>query len=143
MLYTVFQTEDVTSKNPEQEKKAAPAETVEIKEEQIDEAFKEQPKINVSLETGPVSSRLERAKKAVEKFDQTLGDAALAGSASRVNVDQKMMINCKADLNQLVPFKYDWAWQKYLDGCANHWMPQEINMTSDIVLWKSEDGLTE
>jgi hypothetical protein len=32
----------------------------------------------------------------------------------RVQVDQKMMINCKADLNQLVPFKYDWAWQKYL-----------------------------
>ena len=40
-------------------------------------------------------------------------------------------------------FKYDWAWQKYLDGSANHWMPQEINMTNDIVLWKSEDGLTE
>jgi len=25
----------------------------------------------------------------------------------RVNVDQKRMINCRADLNQLVPFKYD------------------------------------
>ena len=53
------------------------------------------------------------------------------------------MINCRADLNQLVPFKYDWAWQKYIDGCANHWMPQEINMTADIALWKSEDGLTD
>ncbi|MDE0364936.1 MAG: ribonucleotide-diphosphate reductase subunit beta [Gammaproteobacteria bacterium] len=61
----------------------------------------------------------------------------------RVTVDQKAMINCRADLNQLVPFKYDWAWQKYLDGCANHWMPQEINMTADIALWKSEDGLTD
>ena len=60
----------------------------------------------------------------------------------RVTVDQKAMINCRADLNQLVPFKYDWAWQKYLDGCANHWMPQEINMTADIMLWKSEGGLT-
>ena len=60
----------------------------------------------------------------------------------RVTVDQKAMINCRADLNQLVPFKYDWAWQKYLDGCANHWMPQEINMTADIALWKSEDGLS-
>ena len=63
-------------------------------------------------------------------------------SRERVTVDQKAMINCRADLNQLVPFKYDWAWQKYLDGCANHWMPQEINMTADIMLWKSEDGLT-
>ena len=138
-----FETPEASKKLPEQEKKAAPAETVEIKDEQIDVAFKEQPEINVSLETGPLSSRLERAKKAVEKFDQTLGDDALAGSASRVNVDEKAMINCSADVNQLVPFKYDWAWQKYLDGCANHWMPQEVNMTGDIALWKSEEGLSE
>ncbi|MGR9073109.1 MAG: ribonucleotide-diphosphate reductase subunit beta [Gammaproteobacteria bacterium] len=63
--------------------------------------------------------------------------------ARRIQVDDKRVINCRADLNQLVPFKYEWAWQKYLDGCANHWMPQEINMTSDIALWKSESGLTE
>ena len=63
-------------------------------------------------------------------------------SYERVTVDQKAMINCRADLNQLVPFKYDWAWQKYLDGCANHWMPQEVNMTADIALWKSENGLS-
>ena len=61
-------------------------------------------------------------------------------SQERVTVDQKAMINCRADLNQLVPFKYDWAWQKYLDGCANHWMPQEVNMTADISLWKDPDG---
>ena len=138
-----FETPEAAKKLPEQEKQAAPAETVEIKDEQIDEAFKEQPEINVSLETGPLSSRLERAKKAVEKFDQTLGNDALAGSASRVKVDEKAMINCSADVNQLVPFKYDWAWQKYLDGCANHWMPQEVNMTGDIALWKSEEGLSE
>ena len=70
-------------------------------------------------------------------------DGAEAENLERVTVDQKAMINCRADLNQLVPFKYDWAWQKYLDGCANHWMPQEINMTADIALWKGEDGLTD
>jgi ribonucleoside-diphosphate reductase beta chain len=52
------------------------------------------------------------------------------------------MINCRADLNQLVPFKYKWAWQKYLDACANHWMPQEVNMNADIALWKNPEGLT-
>ena len=67
----------------------------------------------------------------------------LEGLAGRVQVDDKAMINCRADLNQLVPFKYDWAWQKYLDGSANHWMPQEVNMTADIALWKSNEGLTE
>jgi len=63
--------------------------------------------------------------------------------AGRISVDDKQMINCQADLNQLVPFKYNWAWQKYLDACANHWMPNEINMSADIALWKSRDGLTE
>ena len=63
--------------------------------------------------------------------------------ASRVEVDDKKIINCRADLNQLVPFKYEWAWRKYLDACANHWMPNEINMAADIALWKSQDGLTE
>lgn len=63
--------------------------------------------------------------------------------ASRIQVDDKKIINCRADLNQLVPFKYQWAWQKYLDACANHWMPQEINMSADIALWKNPNGLTE
>jgi ribonucleoside-diphosphate reductase beta chain len=63
--------------------------------------------------------------------------------AGRISVDDKQMINCRADLNQLVPFKYKWAWQKYLDACANHWMPQEINMSADIALWKDPRGLTE
>ncbi|MGM0554698.1 MAG: ribonucleotide-diphosphate reductase subunit beta, partial [Pseudomonadota bacterium] len=63
--------------------------------------------------------------------------------AERIRVDDKKIINCHADLNQLVPFKYKWAWQKYLDGCANHWMPQEINMNADIALWKDPNGLTE
>ena len=76
-------------------------------------------------------------------------DAGLTGfedietGAGRIQVDDKKIINCRADLNQLVPFKYDWAWSKYLSACNNHWMPQEVNMTADIALWKSEDGLTE
>lgn len=60
----------------------------------------------------------------------------------RIRVDDKRIINCRADLNQLVPFKYPWAWQKYLDACANHWMPNEISMASDIVLWKNPEGLS-
>ena len=89
-------------------------------------------------------TRAETAREAVKNLDEAAGIAELDQvMGSRVQVDDKMMINCNADLNQLVPFKYDWAWQKYLDGSANHWMPQEINMTNDIVLWKSEDGLTE
>ena len=60
-----------------------------------------------------------------------------AADAARIRVEDKRIINCKADVNQLVPFKYKWAWEKYLAACANHWMPQEVNMTADIALWKS------
>ncbi|MEA3640434.1 MAG: ribonucleotide-diphosphate reductase subunit beta [Lamprobacter sp.] len=71
------------------------------------------------------------------------GLESLEIGAGRIRVDDKRIINCHADLNQLVPFKYDWAWQKYLDACANHWMPQEINMNADIALWKDPNGLTD
>ncbi len=67
---------------------------------------------------------------------------APAASTGRIRVEDKRIINCKADVNQLVPFKYKWAWEKYLSACANHWMPQEVNMTADIALWKS-DKLSE
>ena len=71
--------------------------------------------------------------------------AVVAADASqrRVNAADKRIINGTTDVNQLVPFKYKWAWEKYLSGCANHWMPQEINMDRDIALWKSRDGLTD
>jgi len=96
-----------------------------------------------SLEDSSDLSAVEQALKTVAEMDYTAGQEELAGAAERVTVDQKRMINCRADLNQLVPFKYEWAWQKYLDGCANHWMPQEINMNADIALWKKPDGLTD
>jgi ribonucleoside-diphosphate reductase beta chain len=57
--------------------------------------------------------------------------------------ERKMMINGTGDVNQLAPFKYEWAWQKYLAGCANHWMPNEINMAADVALWKTPNGLTD
>ena len=120
------------------------AEAVAEEKSVTQQAVKEEtPLANTNIGEG---SRAEAARKAVNALDETAGNEELdemMANAGRVQVDQKMMINCKADLNQLVPFKYDWAWQKYLDGSANHWMPQEINMTNDIVLWKSEDGLTE
>jgi ribonucleoside-diphosphate reductase beta chain len=119
----------------------APAEQKAAAEPQATEAQKAEEYTAKTIEEG---SRAEKAREAVKNLDESAGIEELDEMMSgRVQVDQKMMINCKADLNQLVPFKYDWAWQKYLDGSANHWMPQEINMTNDIVLWKSEDGLTE
>jgi ribonucleoside-diphosphate reductase beta chain len=61
----------------------------------------------------------------------------------RVRVEDKLIINAKADVNQLVPFKYKWAWEKYIAACANHWMPQEVNMNRDIATWKDPNGLSD
>ncbi|WP_049721307.1 ribonucleotide-diphosphate reductase subunit beta [Gilvimarinus polysaccharolyticus] len=97
-----------------------------------------------NAEAGSAESEVIRqAREALEKLDLAPGLEELELGAQRIEVDDKRMINCRADLNQLVPFKYDWAWQKYLDGCANHWMPQEVNMTADIALWKGDEGLTD
>ena len=84
-----------------------------------------------------------RAERALAELDVATGLEELEMGAARIEVDDKRVINCRADVNQLVPFKYDWAWQKYLDGCANHWMPQEVNMSADISMWKNPEGLTE
>ena len=66
-----------------------------------------------------------------------------AASARRVNAAEKRIINGQTDVNQLVPFKYKWAWEKYLSSCANHWMPQEVNMSRDIATWKDPNGLSD
>ena len=91
----------------------------------------------------PSPEAMQAAEAVIANMDASAGVEELEIGASRISVDEKAMINCRADLNQLVPFKYDWAWQKYIDGCANHWMPQEVNMTADVATWKSKEGLSD
>lgn len=58
----------------------------------------------------------------------------------RVSAEDKRLINCtQVDVNQLMPIKYQWAWEHYLNGCANHWMPSEVPMAKDIEIWKSNE----
>ena len=102
-----------------------------------------EPAVSEPAPAEPSPEAMQAAEAVIANMDASAGVEELEMGASRISVDEKAMINCRADLNQLVPFKYDWAWQKYLDGCANHWMPQEINMTADVATWKSNDGLSE
>ena len=98
------------------------------------------------------STSLDTLMPAVRTFDDVVRPPAAVKPTSsstpsvapkRVNAADKRIINGQTDVNQLVPFKYKWAWEKYLASCANHWMPQEVNMTRDIALWKDPNGLTE
>ena len=72
-------------------------------------------------------SIMERAKQIVATMD-----AQLEGGG-RVNVAEKFLLNCQADLNQLVPFKYPAFWSLYLTSCECHWMPAELGMEKDAV----------
>ncbi len=113
---------------------------VERAEERVANSVKQTPTVSPA----PVIDRSPDTGSDDNEGEQGLtGLEQVAFGARRLIVDDKKMINCRADLNQLVPFKYTWAWQKYLDSCANHWMPQEINMNADISLWKDPNGLTD
>lgn len=59
-------------------------------------------------------------------------------TSKRVVASDKRMINAMTDVNQLVPFKYKWAWDMYLAGCANNWMPAETDLKGDAQQWHPE-----
>lgn len=54
------------------------------------------------------------------------------------NANEKRLLGTNnVDVNQLRPMKYGWAYEHYLNGCANNWMPTEVSMAQDIAQWKS------
>ena len=93
-------------------------------------------------ESLPAAERSIAAMQESPLERETAGLGYVARGAARLRIDDKAMINCRADVNQLLPLKYRWAWKKYLSGCSNHWMPTEISMQADIGLWKNPHGLT-
>ena len=91
--------------------------------------------VTPSLQT-PESSDSNMSRSAASSPSQPTSPTTTEAPPShrRVNAADKRIINGKTDVNQLVPFKYKWAWEKYLSSCANHWMPQEANMTRDMAM---------
>jgi len=63
--------------------------------------------------------------------------------ATPVDVNARRVINGKdADVMQLYPMRHTFAWEAYLAGNSNHWLPTEISMQRDIEQWKSKDVLS-
>lgn len=71
----------------------------------------------------------------VFKLDSTLAKEAF---------EMKRVINGKNSPEfNVMPLKYNWAYDIYRDMEANHWLPQEIPMFDDIKQWNDESMLTE
>ncbi len=52
----------------------------------------------------------------------------------------KMVINGrKTEAFNLLPLKYQWAYDKYQDMKANHWEPEDIPMGKDIEQWRGDE----
>jgi len=67
----------------------------------------------------------------------------IAKGANAVDINSRRIINGKdADVMQLYPMRHMFAWEAYLAGNANHWLPTEISMQRDIEQWKSTTVLT-
>lgn len=64
--------------------------------------------------------------------------------AAPVNINNRKIINGgDADVMQLYPMKHTFAWEAYMAGNSNHWLPTEISMQRDIEQWKSPTALTD
>ncbi len=80
----------------------------------------------------------------MSKYDVKSEDKIIPMTKQKVRKEDKRILHSKVvDVNQLIPIKYEWAWQYYLDGCANHWMPQEVSMQRDIEQWKNPEMFTD
>ncbi len=63
--------------------------------------------------------------------------------AAPVNINNRKVINgADADVMQLYPMRHTFAWDAYMAGNSNHWLPTEISMQRDIEQWKSPTALT-
>lgn len=80
--------------------------------------------------TTPKKNQPAQLKLVVPKEQAQTVD--IPSNASPINVDDKRVINGMADINQLAPFKYPWAWEYFLNANKNHWTPLDINMAQDV-----------
>ncbi len=77
--------------------------------------------MNTVFEVGPARFVLDQAK----------AEAAFAGKRV-INGRESMAFN-------LLPLKYQWAYDLYRTMKANHWEPEDIQMQGDIQQWKGQE----
>ena len=88
------------------------------------------PEVKAPADTAKDSLEEQLAEKAIEGIARDQSEAL--DSIAPVKASDKRVINGEADVNQLAPFKYPWAWEYFLNANKNHWTPLDINMAQDI-----------
>jgi ribonucleoside-diphosphate reductase beta chain len=102
-------------------------------------------------EANPVQAKAVQAEARAREQQQAAGRPAVVTALSGVeaeihgqpmhtpdfgnqpiNAEDKRVVNGMADVNQLAPFKYPWAWEYFLNANRNHWTPLDINMNQDV-----------
>src|ERR1035437_3120739 len=68
-------------------------------------------------------------------LDQDKAEAAFAAKKV-INGRQTMFFN-------ILPLKYQWAYDLYKKMKANHWEPEDIQMGKDIEQWRDEQAVSE
>lgn len=75
----------------------------------------------------------ENISPTVQKMIKDLNqDTADSDTLVPIRAEDKRVVNGSADINQLAPFKYPWAWNYFLNANKNHWTPLDINMSQDV-----------
>jgi ribonucleoside-diphosphate reductase beta chain len=110
----------------------------------INISMTDDPMIDENAETQPIPGSYAGANGHTADIVPDIAQLAeFAKLGAAPTVDAKRLINCKqVDVNQLMPLKYQWAWEHYVNGCANHWMPSEVPMAKDIEAWKTPGALS-
>ena len=98
-----------------------------------------------TTESDPVGNSVDNLEEASTKktaHTAAIGSLATPSQAQKhadahlktkaVVASDKRVINGLADVNQLAPFKYPWAWEYFLNANKNHWTPLDINMAQDV-----------
>lgn len=80
----------------------------------------------------PAPSAAPPAHPAAATAPPVLPAGAPRAALAPVDPMDKRVVNGQADINQLAPFKYPWAWDFFLNANKNHWTPLEISMAQDV-----------
>jgi ribonucleoside-diphosphate reductase beta chain len=93
------------------------------------ESAMEAPVMNAEPAVTPLVREIPLEDTGAGETSQT---ASVPLTAKPINPEDKRVVNGLADINQLAPFKYPWAWEYFLNANKNHWTPLDINMTQDV-----------